>query len=229
VGLLFNRGMPMMLWEDAFSNRFRKTYSANARQVPEDDPRILELRAIIMTEFIREIRTLLDDVARAQHRTNRYKISLGTFSTEADNRKFGFDLPRWIKEGLVDDLGVAWFAHHTSFAQPDMDYYRRLTAGSSVGVYPFVISWKSGQPKELCRKVADFYEQGASGIAIWDPQVEAGWTDKPQGNLFDTMGRMGHREVMARWAAQGVPLPLSIPLTRLDDNYYSRWFPTTGF
>ena len=229
VGLLFNRGMPMMLWEDAFSARFQKLHAADARTVPEDDPRILALRATIMTEFLTEIRTLLDDSARALGRKERYKISLGTFSTEADNRKFGFDLPLWIERGLVDDLGVAWFAHHTSFAPPDMAYYSRLTQGTKVGVYPFVISWKSGKPEELCKKVTTFYQQGASGIAIWDPQVEHGWTEKPHGNLFDTMGRLGHREDIARWAAQGVPLPLAIPLTRLDENHYSRWFPTTGF
>lgn len=229
VGLLFNRGMPMILWEDAFTARFHKLHAADARTVPEDDPRILALRATIMTEFLTEIRALLDETARAQGRTERYKISLGTFSTEADNQKFGFDLPLWIAKGLVDDLGVAWFAHHTSFTQPDMAYYSRLTKGTKVGVYPFVISWKSGKPQELCRKVTDFYAQGASGIAIWDPQVEHGWTEKPHGNLFETMGRLGHREDIARWAVKGVPLPLSIPLTRLEENHYSRWFPTTGF
>ena len=229
VGLLFNRGMPMILWEEAFSARFQKLHGADARTVPEDDPRILALRATIMTEFITEIRTLLDDTARARGRGERYKISLGTFSTEADNRKFGFDLPLWIERGLVDDLGVAWFAHHTSFAQPDMAYYARLTKGTKVGVYPFVISWKPGKPQELCQKVTAFYEAGASGIAIWDPQVENGWTERPHGNIFDTLNRLGHREDIARWAKQGVPLPLSIPLTRLDENHYSRWFPTTGF
>jgi len=101
--------------------------------------------------------------------------------------------------------------------------------GTKVGVYPFVISWKSGKPEELCKKVTTFYQQGASGIAIWDPQVEHGWSEKPHGNLFETMGRLGHCDDIARWAAKGVPLPLSIPLTRLDDNHYSRWFPTTGF
>ena len=229
VGLLFNRGMPMILWEEAFSARFQKLHGADARTLPEDDPRILALRATIMTEFITEIRALLDDTARTQGRGERYKISLGTFSTEADNRKFGFDLPLWIERGLVDDLGVAWFAHHTSFAQPDMAYYARLTKGTKVGVYPFVISWKPGKPQELCQKVTAFYEAGASGIAIWDPQVENGWTERPHGNIFDTLNRLGHREDIARWAKQGVPLPLSIPLTRLDENHYSRWFPTTGF
>ncbi len=229
VGFLFNRGMPMILWEEAFGARFQAMHHADARTVPEDDPRILATRAAIMTDFMQEIRALLDATAKQQGRTQRYKISLGTFAKEEDNQKFGFDLPRWIEQGLVDDLGVAWFAHHTSFAQPDMAYYSRLTKGTKVGVYPFIISWKSGKPAELCKKVTAFYQQGASGIAIWDPQVETGWTEQPHGNLFDTLSHVGHRDLIARWAKDGVPLPLAIPLTRLDENHYSRWFPTTGF
>lgn len=229
VGLLFNRGMPMMLWEEPFCARFRAMHQAEAREVPEDDPRIHATRATIMTDFLREIRALLDETARAQGPERRYKISLGTFSKEVDNQKFGFDLPRWIREGLVDDLGVAWFAHHTSFAQPDMAYYKKLVAGTQVGVYPFVIAWKTGTPQEFCKRITAFYQGGASGIAIWDPTVEGGWTGKSHGNLFDTLRLTGHRDIMARWAKDGVPLPLSLPLTQLGENHYSRWFPTTGF
>lgn len=229
VGLLFNRGMPMILWEESFNTRFHNLYQADARQVPEDDPRIYALRATIMTEFLTEIRTLLDETAQSQRRREPYKISLGTFATELDNRKFGLDLPTWIHRGLVDDLGVAWFAFHTSFKQPDMAYYSRITRGTKVGVYPFVIAWKPGTPQELCQKVTQFYESGATGIAIWDPQVENGWPLKSHGNIFDTLKFLGHRDWMAQWSRAGVPLPISIPLTRLGDNYYSRWFPTTGF
>jgi hypothetical protein len=230
VGFVFNRGMPMMLWEKPFLDRFKQMHEgADARAVPDDDPRILATRAAIMTDFMREIRALLDETAKAQGRAQRYKISLGTFAKEVDNQKFGFDLPLWIKEGLVDDLGVAWFAHHTSFAQPDMAYYSKLVKGTTVGVYPFVIAWKTGKPQEFCQKVEDFYQGGATGIAIWDPHVETGWTEKPHGNLFDTLRLIGHRDIMARWAKDGVPLPLTIPLTRLEENHYSRWFPTTGF
>lgn len=229
VGLLFNRGMPMMLWEKPFCDRFQQMHNADARQVPEDDPRIHATRAAIMTDFMQEIRALLDQTATEQGRKERYKISLGTFSKEVDNQKWGFDLPNWIAKGLVDDLGVAWFAHHTSFSQPDMAYYSRLTKGTQVGVYPFVIAWKTGKPQDFCRNVVRFYQQGASGIAIWDPSVRDGWTGVQHGNLMEVLTRIGDRGTMVRWAKQGVPLPLSIPLTRLDENTYSRWIPTTGF
>lgn len=229
VGFLFNRGMPLMLWEDAFCKRFKTLHNADARTVPEDDPRILATRAAIMTDFMTEVRALLDETARGQGRKVPYKISLGTFAKETDNQKWGLDLPVWIQRGLVDELAVTWFAYHTSFAQPDMAYYRRITKGTKTRAYPMVIAWKTGKPKELCQKVAAYHAAGDPGVAIWDPQVQKGWPEGSPGNVFDVLSRLGHRDLIARWAKNGVPQPLTIPLTRLDDNYFSRWFPNTGF
>lgn len=229
VGFVFNRGMPLMLWEDAFCERFRAMHNADAKTVPEDDLRIFATRAAVMTDFLTEVRTLLDETAKAQGRKVPYKISLGTFAKEADNQKWGLDLPVWIKRGLVDDLAVTWFAYHTSFAQPDMEYYRRITKGTKTLAYPMVIAWKTGKPQELIKKVVSYYTAGDPGVAIWDPQVQKGWPEGSQGNVFDVLGRLGHARDLVRWAKNGVPQPLTIPLTRLDENYFSRWFPNTGF
>ena len=229
VGFLFNRGMPLMLWEDAFRQRFEQMHHADARAVPDDDPRILATRAAIMTDFMTEVRTLLDETAQKQGRKERYQISLGTFAKEADNQKWGLDLPLWIQRGLVDQLATTWFAYHTSFAQPDMAYYRRLTKGTKTKAWPMVIAWKTGKPKELCAKAAGYLAAGDPGIAIWDPEVQKPWPEGTPGSEFDVLARLGHRDEMQRWAKNGIPQPLMIPLTRLDENYFSRWFPNTGF
>ena len=49
------------------------------------------------------------------------------------------------------------------------------------------------------------------------------------GYVFDTLGRLGHPTDIIRWAKKGVPTPEVIPLTRLGENNYNRWFPNTGF
>ena len=233
VGFVFNRGMPLMLWEDAFCARFKEMHKADAKSVPDDDPRIYATRAAIMTDFLIEVRALLDETAAKQGRTERYKISLGTFAKEPDNQKWGLDLPLWIQRGLVDDIAVTWFAYHTSFektpGQIDMDYYRRITKGTKTKAYPMVIAWKTGKPKELCQKAAAYLLKGDPGVAIWDPQVQHGWPEKSPGSVFDVLGHLGHRDDLLRWAKNGVPQPLTVPLTRLDENYFSRWFPNTGF
>jgi len=233
VGFTFNRGMPMMLWEDAFCERFTAMHGADAKAVDDDDPRIHATRADIMTGFMREVRALLDETARVQGRKEPYQISLGTFSTEADNRRWGIDLENWIRDGLVEDIAVAWFAYHTSFEKTpgkiDLAYYKRITEGTDVAWHPMMIAWKTGKPKEFCAKAAAYLAAGADGIAVWDPQVHKGWPDNSPGAAMDVFARLGHREELERWAKEGVPPPLSIPLTRLDENYFSRWFPNTGF
>ena len=111
-----------------------------------------------------------------------------------------------------------------------MAYYKRLTSGSKVGLYPMVIAWHSGTPQQLCAKVTSFYQGGANGIAIWDLTSEAGYRDGSPGQVYDIASRLGHRELIAAWSKPGAtPQPHSIPLTRLGDNHYSRWFPNTGF
>lgn len=233
VGFVFNRGMPLMLWEDAFCERFQQMHNADAKSVPDDDTRIHATRAAIMTDFMTEVRALLDETAAKQGRKERYKISLGTFAKEADNQRWGLDLPTWIQRGLVDDLATTWFAYHTSFTktpgQVDMEYYRRITKGTNTKAYPMVIAWKTGKPKELSKQVGAYLLKGDPGVAIWDPQVMKGWPDNSSGNVFDILGKLGHRDDLLRWAKEGVPAPLTIPLTRLDENHFSRWFPNTGF
>jgi hypothetical protein len=230
VGFVFNRGMPLMLWEDAFCESFKKMHHADAKTVDDEDPRIHATRAAIMTDFMLEVRALLDETAKKQGRTERYKISLGTFAKEPDNVRWGLDLPNWIQKGLVDDIATTWFAYHTKTpGQIDMDYYRRITKGTNTKVYPMVIAWKTGKPKELCQKAAGYLVNGDAGVSIWDPQVMKGWPGGEPGNVFDVLGKLGSKDDLLRWAKTGTPTPLTIPLTRLDENYFSRWFPNTGF
>jgi hypothetical protein len=156
VGFVFNRGMPLMLWEDAFCARFKQMHNADAKSVEDDDPRIHATRAAIMTDFMLEVRALLDETAAKQGRKEHYKISLGTFAKEADNQKWGLDLPNWIQRGLVDDIATTWFAYHTSFektpGQIDMEYYQRITKGTNTKAYPMVIAWKPANRRNFARK-----------------------------------------------------------------------------
>ncbi len=45
VGFVFNRGMPLMLWEDAFCERFKQMHKADAKTVPRTTIRASTRRA----------------------------------------------------------------------------------------------------------------------------------------------------------------------------------------
>jgi len=233
VGYLFVRGMPLMLWEDGFSEPFKSKHGVDPRTLPEDDPRVYAMRAQIMTDFLRETRQMLDEAQREMGRDKPFAISVTGFNTQQDNDRHGLALETWINEGLANDVAVAWFAHHTSFTEEnrttiDMDYYTRITEGKNVGLYPMVIGWKPGTPEAMSKKVAEYYERGVTGISVWDPD-QARWPTRHGSDPFDALSLLGHVDYVKRWTEAGVPRPLVTPLTRFGDNHYSRWFPNTGF
>jgi len=237
VGFFFNRGMPLMLWESPFADRFLATYGVDIMSVGEEDFRIHELRATIMTELLREVRDMLDEVGRNGGR--RLTITAATLTQQRFNERFGLDVDTWVAEGLVDQLAPI-VAYHTSdgvnkYGPPDLDYYRRVVRGSEVKVYPVVVAWSTqlwnnGKLEDFCRLLTRWYGEGADGIAVWDPEVERGFkNDMHEGTALGLLGNLGHRELIAYWAAHGVPLPNSFPLTKLGENEYSPLFPNTGY
>ncbi len=233
VGLFFHRGVPLILWEDAFVRAYQAKHGKDPREVPEDDPTIGKMRGEILTTLMREIRAMLDEAARASGRKTPYRLSVAALATEADNLRHGIDIERWIKEGLVDgDVAPANFAAHIKPVPPDIAYYRKITAGTKVGLYPMFRAYRPGAPQEFLKKMLGAYEAGADGIAVWDPVESYTWGTKasgqPVGQVFDFFRFLGHRALLARWASSGIPQPALYPLTQFGDNFYSRWYPGSG-
>lgn len=230
AGFLFHRGMPMILWEEPFCQRFIKEYGKDPRKLAENDPRVLKLRATIVTEFMRKIRKLLDEVATQRGTpSRRLKLAVSTFSTPTDNRKFGLDVERWIDEKLIDQIGIAWFAYYTSGLKSrsgDTAYYARITEGTDVKIFPFYIGWKMESADSLLKSVERDYQNGADGIAVWDPNQFVTW-QKGRSPYWPLVSKLGHRQQIS--AGSLIFKPTAIPLTRLGDNHYSRWYPNTGF
>jgi hypothetical protein len=230
AGFLFHRGMPMILWEEPFCRRFMAKHGVDPRTLAEDDPRTLQLRAEIVTGFMRKIRALLDETRKERGgKGPRLKLAVSTFATKADNVKFGMDVERWIQDELIDQIGIAWFAHHTSGTRTksgDTAYYARITKGSDVKIYPFFVGWKMHSGLQLLKDAARHFDEGADGIAVWDPNQFEEW-QVGKSPYWPLISRLGHRERLGDGSL--LYAPARTPLTRLGDNHYSRWFPNTGF
>jgi lysophospholipase L1-like esterase len=230
AGFLFHRGMPMILWEEPFCRRFIEEFGEDPRQLAENDPRVFQLRAEIVTRFIRKIRVVLDETSEQRHKPERrLKLAVSTFATPADNRKFGLDVERWIAEGLIDQIGIAWFAYHTSGLKTksgDTSYYARITEGTDVKIFPFYVGWKMNSAAGLLSRVARDYDEGADGIAVWDPNQFVEW-QSGKNPYWPLVSKLGHREQLRDGSL--LYKPVATPLTRLGGNHYSHWYPNTGF
>ncbi len=97
---LFSRGWPFILFEEPFLTLFSERYGEDARVLPLDDPRTVELKCEIMTAFMRRLRKRIDEVSNDK----RIEIHAKVLFSVYDNRLVGLDLEAWAREGLVDRI-----------------------------------------------------------------------------------------------------------------------------
>lgn len=224
LNILFNRGCSVNRWEEPFCKLFKEKYGEDPREVDDDDPRVYALRAEIMTRFMRELRELLDETQSAKKLPRKVELSAMLLGTEELNRKFGLDAERWVNEGLLDNIGIDWAASEAystidGRAYYDFSYYKRITKGTSVGLYPVFnpIEWESiGDPDkkikhwhvgDLRERSAEYYDSGADGLMFWDVSLAC-----VDGSLWPIIRRMGHKEALADSVEDGRPEPVTYPI-----------------
>lgn len=249
IEIIYFRGLPLMLWEEAFSNRFKEKYGTDAKQVDENDPRFYELRCEIMTTFMRDVRKMMDEVQKEQGRKKRYELSATVLHTEADNRRQGLDVEQWIKEGLIDTIGIFPAAYHTSAynkyagvssgRRMELEWFSRITKGTKVGFFPLMVSNNLRSPKTTLAEAERYYQAGASGLIFWDPSPSKLYTPasnqparsytNPVTSYWSVVSRLGHRDVLKELEAADRPQPKYIPLKRYGDYWFGRFIPDVGF
>lgn len=218
LNVLYNKGFPLVLWEDAFCDRFQELYGADARAVAEDDPRLYDLRAEFLTQWMREVRQLLDEFQRERGLTQRLALSTMCLASEAENRRFGLDIARWAREGLVDQIGALQWPG----APIDLTWLLRITAETGVPTYPGMVGWKL--PADVMRQAQEWNEAGAAGMVFWDPDATV--TD---GLYWPILSRFGHTEEIHARAAANATGPLLTYIDTMGDEPASRWLAKAGF
>ena len=95
VEMIYNRGVPYVLFEQPFVDRFKAEYGEDPRYLPLDDERVTSLRCAYMTEFVRELRARLDAVRPGIGLHARVQYSV------YDARHVALDLETWCREQLI--------------------------------------------------------------------------------------------------------------------------------
>jgi hypothetical protein len=97
VEMIFNRGVPYVLFEEPVVKLFRAEYGEDPRKLPLDDPRLNALHCKIMTDFVRELRAALD----AKCGKGKVGIHARSLYSVYDTKYVAADLETWAKEGLI--------------------------------------------------------------------------------------------------------------------------------
>lgn len=188
VNLCFVRGPHFLLYEQPVLDAFQAQFGEDARQVPEDDPRLGEVRATFMARFVRQVRQVLDDIGKERGR----HLELSIWVWPSTQRVWlggtplqeGLDVKAWINEGLLDSVicqeGV------------DADYIR---LGEEHGCRFVLFTGYGGEQAMSPATVTKAYASGVNEFAYWD-------TDCIQvhRSAWNWLRRIGHREEMADWA-----------------------------
>lgn len=220
IAMFFHRCFPYVMYEAPAVERFMSKHNIDPHTLPEDDPRWLDCKAEIMTEFVRRVRAALDEYAKTH---NRPRLSLAAYLLvdPHNNRQEGLDGKRWAQEGLVDEI-IANDLAAEYVADIDIDYYVDMVKDTDTKVY-ICLEPRQIEPEGYRKKALDAYGRGADGLALWD-SYQRQWT------LYRwTMARrLGHAKELSTWDDGEGTHFRRIRLLKLGGKRVDRYWATMG-
>jgi hypothetical protein len=166
--LVFNRGYPLVLYEESASDIFREKHGIDPHEIDEPDPRIAAWRNDIVTGFMSEIREMLDSCDHPG--TERPRFSITVLGTEADNLQYGLDIRRLIDERIIDEIFVyKWGFGNKRFAY-DLDFFKEICLPKAIPFSPTTAPYFHPDYYTF-PLIESFYDIGAAGVMVWDAEV----------------------------------------------------------
>ena len=203
VALLYNRRPPLLAYEAPIVEKFQAKYGKDPRELDPREERWLAFRATFLTQFMRELREMLDEVEREQGRS-RLAVT-AVVCRPGENIFHGMDLKTWVKEGLVDTLipyssSVRLNSFVTAWDDPkDVDHFVSLVKGTdcelALNLMPRALT--SHQFYDLAYRL---YQFGVERFFFWDGLGRTGGVGR-----WRKVPRLGHRQEVEEWFEQGRP------------------------
>ena len=203
VALLYNRRPPLLAYEAPTVKGFQAKYGEDPRELDPLDERWLSFRSTFLTQFMRELRDVLDEVEREQGRS-RLAVT-AVVCGPGENMFHGMDLKTWIGEGLVDTLipyssSVRLNSFVPAWDDPkDVEHFVSLVKDTdcelALNMMPRALT--SHEFYDLAYRL---YQSGVERFFFWDGLGRTGgvgrWRKAP---------RLGHRREVEEWFKQGKP------------------------
>ena len=99
ISLTLHRGV-FFGFEEPVRKAVMEKYGVDARRLLASDHRLNEVWCDYFTEYLRTLRGALDE----RYGKGTKKINVIVFSDPVSCRNFGYDVERWIDEGLIDNV-----------------------------------------------------------------------------------------------------------------------------
>ena len=158
VQIHLNRSEPYVFYEEPVVNEFIKKYGEDPRDLDKEDPKWLEHTAGYLTQFIREIRALLDE---KPHREFSVTLSGRENGREVHYEENQCDVQTWIKEELVNYIMTTPHLH------PALLKKWKSLGGNRIQIWPDVMP-RSQTAASYAKNAKRYYQAGADGLCFWD-------------------------------------------------------------
>lgn len=204
IHLQLNRSTPFVMFEEPVLREFRTKYGADAREASPLDPRLLEHNAGYLTQFVREVRALLDE---RPGRELGVTVFGPTREFPQDKRfkakSYVCDVATWLQEGLVN-----YVVPSKAIEFDELTRWREL-GGSRAHLWPDLMprGLTPGGYVQLARK---YREAGADGFCLWD-----GERRHPRLSEWAAVQRLGHDEEWDEMARSERAFYRTVPLKSL--------------
>jgi hypothetical protein len=163
VTLYLHKGLPLTGYEEPVARSFQEKYDIDPRKLtnwlPHDpymkeDPRWQAHSARYYTQFIREVRSLVDEYPGRE-------LAVVFRMKNARTPRHYFDVETWLKEDLVDYLLPS------SNDNPDLELVKKWRR---IGGEDFKIIYRLNSDENFAVEAKMHYEAGADGLSIWDSE-----------------------------------------------------------
>ncbi len=178
INLDFLRHPDFFGYEEPLVQAFQARHGLDPRTLPATDARWFQLRADIMTGFVRDVRAILDAAGKKRGRRLGLSARLDWKAYSA----WGCDLEGWLKEGLLDYVVLA----------------QRSLGGYEFDLQPFVAMARGTGCAVLYGEEA--ITTGNDLTAQEDKLIAAGKMKPPERG---TLSLDQYRDRTARWTAAG--------------------------
>ena len=182
ICLCFIRGVPLVHYEPIMVEGFKDKYGIDPRDIPEYDPRWIEYQGDIVTSFVKKVKNVLSPTQR---------LSAIVPGNEFDCKRWGLDIPAWLKSGIIDDLypvGQRFDhrdVHRDNPEKLDFNYFANLEGRKGIRLIPVLYPWnKFNDDYSGWRQLMyTFLDQGADGYGVWDAAA---------GDIYPRVGEIGY-------------------------------------
>lgn len=184
IQLHFNRSQPFVMYEEPVVQSFIEQYGMDPRTLPENDARWMKHCAGYTTQFLRDIRAILD--LKPGRELSVLVGGFNDFNPGVPDE--GCDIEAWIDEGLVNYI----FADQTAKKCVNPAYLKHWKEYSKgrVKIY-FSLMPRTMPGENYAERAQELYEAGADGFCIWDCERRI-----PRISEWNVVKHLGHKRML---------------------------------